>query len=131
MGLPRWLSGKELTCQYRRHKRRGFHPWVRKIPWKRAWQPTPVFLPGESLGQRSLVGSNPWGHRVRHNCSDLARMLESDRLPLHREVTGVGSFLTSLQGLTMLLIHKLYLGVSRSHHRCILFFSLFLKNRVY
>ena len=131
MGLPRWLSGKELTCQYRRHKRREFHPWVGKIPWKRAWQPTPVFLPGESLGQRSLVGSNPWGHRVIHNCSDLARTLESDRLPLHREVTGVGSFLTSLQGLTMLLIHTLYLGVSRSHHRCILFFLFSSKNRVY
>ena len=46
--LPRWCSGKEYTCQGRRHKRRGFHPWVRKIPWRRAWQPTPVFLPGES-----------------------------------------------------------------------------------
>ena len=37
-------------------KRRGFNPWVRKIPWRRAWQPTPVFLPGESHGQRSLAG---------------------------------------------------------------------------
>ena len=40
-----------------------FHPWVGKIPWRRAWQPTPVFLPGESCGQRSLVGYNPWGHK--------------------------------------------------------------------
>ena len=38
----------------------GFNPWVRKIPWSRKWQPTPVFLPGESHGQRSLVGYNPW-----------------------------------------------------------------------
>ena len=38
---------------------RGFDPWVGKIPWKRAWQPTPVFLPGESPGQRSLVGYSP------------------------------------------------------------------------
>ena len=38
----------------------GFSPWVRKIPWKRAWLPTPVFLPGESQGQRSLVGYSPW-----------------------------------------------------------------------
>jgi len=38
-----------------------FNPWVRKIPWRRAWQPTPVFLPGESHGQRSLVGYSPWG----------------------------------------------------------------------
>ena len=36
-----------------------FDPWVRKIPWKRAWQPTPVFLPGESYEQRSLVGYSP------------------------------------------------------------------------
>ena len=40
-----------------RHRRPGFHPWVGKIPWRRAWQPTPVFLPAESHGQRSLVGT--------------------------------------------------------------------------
>ena len=39
----------------------GFDPWVRKIPWRRAWQPTPVLLPGESHGQRSLAGCSPWG----------------------------------------------------------------------
>ena len=37
--------------------------WVRKIPWRREWQPTPVFFPGESHGQRSLVGYRPWGHK--------------------------------------------------------------------
>ena len=41
--------------------RPGFDPWVRKIPWRRKWQPTPVFLPGESHGRRSLVGYSPWG----------------------------------------------------------------------
>jgi len=41
----------------------GFDPWVRKIPWRRAWQPTPVFLPGESHGQRSLVGYSLWDHK--------------------------------------------------------------------
>ena len=51
--LPRGLTGKEPTCQCRRY---GFNPWVRKIPWRRKWQPTPVFLPGESHGQRSLAG---------------------------------------------------------------------------
>ena len=51
------------TCQRGRHKRLGFDPWVGKIPWRRAWQPTPVFLPGEVHGQRSLVGYSPWGHR--------------------------------------------------------------------
>ena len=43
--------------------RPGFDPWVRKIPWRRAQQPTPVLLPGESQGQRSPVGCSPWGHR--------------------------------------------------------------------
>ena len=55
-GLPSWLSGKRLACQCRRP---GFDPWVRKIPCRRNWQPTPVFLPGKSHSQRSLVGYNP------------------------------------------------------------------------
>ena len=44
-----------------------FNPWVRKIPWKRECLPSPVFLPGESPGQRSPVGYSLWGHRVGHN----------------------------------------------------------------
>ena len=58
-GFPGGASGKEPACQSRRCKRRGFHPWVGKIPWRRAWQPTPVFLPGKSHGQRSLGGYDP------------------------------------------------------------------------
>ena len=54
-------SDKESTCQCRRRKRPGFDPWVRKIPWRRKWQPTLVFLPGESHGQRSLMGYSPRG----------------------------------------------------------------------
>ena len=46
------LSGKEPACQCRRLRRRGFDPWVGKMPWRRAWQPTVKFLPGESHGQR-------------------------------------------------------------------------------
>ena len=57
-GLPWWLSGKELTCQCRRYR---FSSWVRTIPWRRKWQPTPVFLPGKSHEQRSLVGFSLWG----------------------------------------------------------------------
>ena len=41
----------------------GFDPWVRKIPWRRKWQSTPVFLPGKSHGQKSLVGYSPWGRK--------------------------------------------------------------------
>ena len=65
--LPRWLSGKESTCQSRTHRRCGFDSWVGKIPWRRKWQPIPVFLPGKSHGQRSLVGYSLWGHRVTCN----------------------------------------------------------------
>ena len=46
--LQRGTSGKESSCQCRRHKRRGFNPWVEKIPWRSKWQQAPVFLPGES-----------------------------------------------------------------------------------
>ena len=62
-GLPKWHGGNEPACQCRRQKRHGFHPWVGKIPWRRAWQPTAVFLPGESHGQRSLAGCSPWGRK--------------------------------------------------------------------
>ena len=55
LGLSQWLSGKEPTCQCRRHKRCGFNPWAGKISCRRAWKPTSVFLPGESQGQRNLV----------------------------------------------------------------------------
>ena len=59
--FPGSASGKESTCQCRRHKRHRFDPWIRKIPWWRAWQPTPVFLIGKFHGQRSLGGYSPWG----------------------------------------------------------------------
>ena len=55
--LAWWPSGKESACQC---KRRGFYPWILKIPWKRKWQPAPVFLPGKSYGQRSLADYSPW-----------------------------------------------------------------------
>ena len=57
-GFPGGTSGKETACRWRR---RGFDPWVRKFPWRRKWLSTPVFLPGKSHGQRSLVGYSPWG----------------------------------------------------------------------
>ena len=65
--FPGGTRGKEPACQFRKPKRLGFDPWVRKIPWRRKWQPTPAFVPGDSHGQRSLVGQNPWGRRVRHD----------------------------------------------------------------
>ena len=62
-GLLSWCSGEESASQCRRHKRRGFDSLVRKIPWRRKWQPPRVFLFGKSHGQRSLGGCNPWGHK--------------------------------------------------------------------
>ena len=51
---------KEPTCQCRRHKTGRLDPWVGKIPWRRNWQATPVFLPVKAHGQRSLDGCSPW-----------------------------------------------------------------------
>ena len=62
-GFPGGASCKEPNCQCRRSKRCGFDPWVGKTPWRRAWQPTPVFLPGESQGQRGPAGYGPQGHK--------------------------------------------------------------------
>ena len=59
-GLSMWQNGNKSA--YRRLKRHRFHPWVGKIPWCRIWQPTPVYLPGKSHGQTSLVGYSPWSH---------------------------------------------------------------------
>ena len=71
IGFPRWCSGKKSACQCKRPRRCRFNPWVGKISWSRKWQPTPVFLPGESYGQKSLVGYRLGSQRVRRNWSDL------------------------------------------------------------
>ena len=84
-GFPDSASSKEPACQCSRHKRCRFDPWVRKIPWRRAWQPTPLFLPGESHGQRSLVGYSPWGHKE----SDMTEVTE------HFWALGVGWYASS------------------------------------
>ena len=68
----------------------GFNPWVRKIPWRRKSQFTPVFLPGESHGQRSLVGYiSPWGRRVGH---DSATSLYFKALPHHSQNKGLSEY---------------------------------------
>ena len=60
MGFPRGTRGDSAGDT---RDVDGFDSWVRKIPWKRAWQLTLVFLSGKSHGQRSLVGYSPWGHK--------------------------------------------------------------------
>ena len=58
--------------------RPGFDPWVRKIPWKREWQPTSVILPEKSHGERSLEGYSPWGHQE----SDMTERLSMYTVPM-------------------------------------------------
>ena len=91
---PGGTSGKEPDCQCRRCKRCTFDLWVGKIPWRRAWQPPPVLLPGESQGQRSLAGYIPQGHKgiwlkwlSTHTCT----LLPAD--------TFTGGFITSIHRL--------------------------------
>ena len=71
-GFPGGASGKEPTCQCRGCKKCGFDPCVGKIPWRRDWQSTPVFLSGESHGQRSLAGYSPKGCKE----SDITEMTQ-------------------------------------------------------
>ena len=81
-GFPGGTNGKEPACQCKRFKRLEFNSWVRKIPWRRKWQPTPLFLPGESHGQRSLVGYSPWNHKesdrtevTQHTCEKALELI--------------------------------------------------------
>ena len=71
MGFPGGTGSKELACQYRSSKRHGVDPCVRKIAWRRAWQPTPVFLPGEFHGQSSPMGHKELGttKAIWHTCN--------------------------------------------------------------
>ena len=75
LGFLYGTSGKEPACQCRRYTRCRFSSWVRKMPCRRIWQPTPVFLPGEFDGQRSLEGYNPEDHKE----SDMNEAMEHSR----------------------------------------------------
>ena len=57
------VKNTSWQCRRHRHKNLRFHPWVRKIPWRRAWQPTPVFYPGGPHWQKSLESYSQWGHK--------------------------------------------------------------------
>ena len=71
VGFPRQKypsgSADRIYLQCRRHRRCEFDPWVRKIPWRRKWRPTPVFLPGKFHKRRSLKVYSPWGHKESDN----------------------------------------------------------------
>ena len=103
LGKSGFPGGPGVKNQCSQCRRRGFHPRVRKIPWKREWQPTPGFLPGTFYGQKSLAGYSPLGSqssakpehpRSRMGCLSGCRAWESERLfsaPEKRLAAGKGA----------------------------------------
>ena len=84
-GCPGGSDGRESTCNTGLEETwvgPGFHPWVGKIPWRRAWQPTLVFLPGEFHGQRNLVGSSPWDRKELDMTDRLSTQLKNTKCKL-------------------------------------------------
>ena len=68
-----------------------FNPWIRKFPWRRAWQPIPVFLPGESHGKRSLTGYSPWGRKESDTAEYTQLRICKVKRPIDR-LLGLGVF---------------------------------------
>ena len=66
-------------------RRCGFAPWVGKVHWRRAWQPTPGFLPGESHGQRSLVGYSPWGRKESDTTAHMRAATKTQLRLFHKD----------------------------------------------
>ena len=81
-GLLRWRSGEEFSHQCWRCKRCGFSPWIGKIPWRKKWQPTPIFLFGKFHGQRSLVGYSSWDPKESDTTEQLHFILSGVISPL-------------------------------------------------
>ena len=98
----------KIACQCRRHKRHGFDPWVRKTPWRRAWQLPPVFLSRESHGQRTLAGCYPW------DCKELDTTEAT--LPAHRQLRQYVQ--TEVILLFWYKLISLSVGGSSSHRTC-------------
>ena len=94
-GFPSGSEVKESACQCWRH---GFESGVRKIPWRRLRQPTPVFLPGKSHGQKSLVGYSPWGSKSQTRLNSWTTTTQEDHTleGQSNENVPVISLLTSL-----------------------------------
>ena len=105
-GLLGGSAGKEFACQCRRH---GFEPWLGNIPWRRKWQPTLVFFPGKSHGQRGLVGYSPWGHIVGHDLATKPPPLLGRKHSMSREtnITTRFKIVVSIQKIQMVyIIHR-------------------------
>ena len=100
-------SGKDPACQCK------FNPWVGKIPWRRKWQPTPIFLPGKSYWERSLVGYSPWCYKE----SDMIELHARVRTHTHTHTLFLLFFSFNLYTIVRWLIHHsgTELEVSKSH----------------
>ena len=92
LGFAGGTDSKRSAFQYRRGKRCGFDPWFGEIPWRREWLPTPVFLPWEFHGQRSLTGYSPWDHQEPYMTQWLTHKKPFTNVWLSR------NFLNSLKG---------------------------------
>ena len=128
LGFPGGSSGKEPTCQCRRFERCRFNSWVGKIPWRRAWQPTLVFLPGESHGQRSLVGYRPQGHKE----SDMTEPLSMHTcITITMTTTDAVIFTFCVLNIIFCLINtSMYIFKVYIHHNSLMFF-LFLSEPLF
>ena len=91
--------------------RRGFDPQVRQVSWRRAWQFTPVFLPGELHGQRILADYNTWGGRVRHDWSDLARTHHLPKVNQLMDLPFLIRIVTEVLMLVLLFLQNIRLGI--------------------
>ena len=91
-------------------RRYGFKPWAGKIPWRRAWQPTAVSLPGKSHGQRSLAGYSPRGRKESDTIARMHSLIERDHNSLFNSVTGYLECLHSLFLLVKLCCYEHYSG---------------------
>ena len=101
IGLSSWLNGKEPTCQCRR---RGFYPWVWKIPWMSKRQPTPVFLPVKSHGQKTLAGCSP----------GVAESDTMEHLSMHFQFNSVQSSRVWLFATPWIAAHQASLSITNS-----------------
>ena len=95
------MNDKECACQCRRHRRGRFNPWVRKIPWRRAGQPTPVCLPGKPHGQRNLAVYSPWG------CKE-SQMTDAQEERKFRSVPSLHLLSVSSTVFAMFLLNRIY-----------------------
>ena len=109
LGLLSWHSGIESACQFRKHKRHEFNPWVRKIPWRRKWQPAPVLLLGKPHGQRSLAGYSPQGLRVRRDW-----LTEYTGTGLTLCVSNLGAVTHEIRRLREVKVTRLLNGIGKS-----------------